>query len=269
MSATEEQIEPGNAGLLLPDEPPPYVLVERPAARPALLVCDHASARIPALLGTLGLRPADLADHIALDIGAGSLARRLGELLGLPVEYSRLVVDCNRRLEDPTAFPKQVDGRIVPGNLELSSAARSLRAEEIYWPYHHAVRDRLQQLEALAPAPALIAVHTFTPVYAGRARRCHAGILWDKDPRIARPLIQALRAQPALVIGDNEPYSGRHPADFTIDHHAEAEGLPHVGIEVRQDQVSTAKDIERWAVLLSAALTPILDEHALYSHWSG
>ena len=258
--------------LLHDDEPPAFDWVDRAPRRPALLVCDHASARIPRELGTLGLPPAALADHIALDIGAAALTRMLGERLGLPAvlgNYSRLVVDCNRRLDDPTAFPEVSDGYQVPGNGNLGEADRRLRAESLYWPYHHRVRDSLAALEAYAPAPALIAIHSFTPTFGGEQRPWQVGILWDKDPRLPAPLMAGLAADPALCIGDNQPYSGRHPADFTIDHHAEAEGLPHVSIEVRQDLITTLDGAADWAERLAAVLAPILNKAELYRHWTG
>jgi len=258
--------------LLEADEPPAFELIERAPQRPALLVCDHASARIPGRLGTLGLPPEALADHIALDIGAAALTRLLSDRLGLPAilgGYSRLVVDCNRRLDDPTAFPEVSDGYQVPGNLNLGDADRRRRAESLYWPYHHRVRDGLATLEDEAEAPALIAIHSFTPTIGGERRPWQVGVLWDKDPRLPAPLMAGLAADPKLCVGDNEPYSGRHPADFTIDHHAEAEGLPHVSIEVRQDLITTQDGAEEWAARLSAVLAPILDEAALYTHWAG
>ena len=258
--------------LLEADEPPACELLERRPQRPALLVCDHASARIPRRLGTLGLPAAALADHIALDIGAAALTRILAERLGLPAVlggYSRLVVDCNRRLDDPTAFPAVSDGHEVPGNANLADADRRLRAESLYWPYHHRVRDGLATLEAEAAAPALIAIHSFTPTFGGERRPWQVGVLWDKDPRLPAPLMAGLAADPGLCVGDNEPYSGRHPADFTIDHHAEAEGLPHVSIEVRQDLITTLEGAQDWAERLSAVLAPILDDQALYTHWTG
>ncbi len=256
--------------LLGADEPGPVSVVDRLPVRPALLVCDHASARIPAVLGTLGLPPERLADHIALDIGAAALTRFLSESLGLPAvlaEYSRLVVDCNRRLDDPTAFPECSDGVRIPGNAALDARARELRAEALYWPYHHEIRNRLSAMESMVSAPALIAIHSFTPKMDGRTRPWHIGILWDKDPRIPKALMARLRELPEVCVGDNEPYSGRHPADFTVDHHAEAEGLAHVSIEVRQDLVITSDGVEHWGRLLTDAIAPILDEPALYSHW--
>lgn len=263
---------PNFATLLGPEEPPPFERLWRTPSLPVLLVCDHAAARVPAALGTLGLGPEHLADHIALDIGAAALTRALAGALGLPAiltAYSRLVVDCNRRLDDPTAFPECSDGRRVPGNAGLAVADRQLRAESLYWPYHHRVRDDLRVMEAYARAPALVAIHSFTPRIDGQQRPWHAGILWDKDPRIPVPLMKRLAGDPALCIGDNQPYSGQHPADFTIDHHAEAEGLPHVSIEVRQDLITTAEGVHQWTRILTDALRPILADPALYQHWPG
>ncbi len=223
-------------------------------------------------LGTLGLPSQALADHIALDIGASALTRALSQRLALPAilaRYSRLVVDCNRRLEDPSAFPAVSDGQVIPGNENLDQAERQRRAESLYWPYHHAVRDGLASLEGLGAAPALIAIHSFTPVFAGQKRPWQVGVLWDKDPRIPQPLMRGLADQGDLTVGDNEPYSGRHPADFTIDHHAEAEGLPHVSIEVRQDLITTSSGVAEWSERLASVLLPILAKPELFTHWSG
>jgi predicted N-formylglutamate amidohydrolase len=261
-----------NGSLCGASEPAPFELIAVPPQRPALIVCDHAAARIPASLGTLGLRPASLADHIALDIGAAAMTRALSEQLGLPAvltAYSRLVVDCNRRLDDPTAFPPSSDGVAIPGNTGLDDGHRAARSEALYWPYHHQVRDQLTSLESLGAAPALIAVHSFTPSMNGLARPWEIGILWDKDPRIPVALMDRLRARGDIQVGDNEPYSGKHPADFTVDHHAEAEGLPHVSIEIRQDLITTQAGIDRWSGLLAESLAPLLDDPQLYCHWSG
>lgn len=270
---TASQPSLGNgAGLLAPHDPAPFEVVPAAIRHPALLVCDHAAARMPAGLGTLGLPPAKLADHIALDIGAAALTEQLVQRLQIPAvraTYSRLVIDCNRRLDDPTAFPEVSDGVEVPGNVRLGHPERQQRAETIYWPYHHAIRDQLAGLEAHAPAPALIAIHSFTPHMNGLSRPWQIGILWDKDPRVPVSLLEGLRQVPGLEVGDNEPYSGKHPADFTVDHHAEAEGLPHVSIEVRQDLICTDEGAEHWANILAEALLPILGDPSLYVHWSG
>lgn len=228
------------------------------AAFPVLLACDHASSRVPASLRDLGLPARDLARHIAVDIGAADLTRRLAELLQVPAVlsgYSRLVVDCNRHLDDPSAFPLTSDGSVIPGNQALSDESRAARADGLYWPYHRAIAHLL---ESLGPCPALVAVHSFTPDLGGVARPWHAGVLWDRDDRLAEPLLRALRADGAWLIGDNEPYSGRHPAGYTMDAHAESRGLPHVSIEVRQDLLASADGIARWAALLASALRPIL-----------
>jgi predicted N-formylglutamate amidohydrolase len=251
---------------------PTHVLIPGRGNLPVLFVCDHASRHIPAELDDLGVDKVFLNDHIAWDIGAADLACELGVHLGISVvlaTHSRLVVDCNRNLDDPTAFPAISDGIAIPGNRDLSIIERENRANAFYWPYHHAVRDELRQLEHLAPAPALIAIHSFTPEMGGARRPWQVGALWDKDDRIARSLIERLRATGDVVVGDNEPYSGRHPADFTLDHHAEAEGLPHLGIEVRQDLIDTEAGVVEWAEMLAAALNTALQGDALYTHRAG
>lgn len=242
--------------------------VRRKPEQPALVVCDHASCSIPAELHGLGVSTEQRRTHIGWDIGAAAVARRVARSLGLPLiaaNHSRLVIDCNRRLDDPTVFPAISDGMTVPGNQGLRRSERAQRAATYYWPYHHAIRDALRDLESRAPAPALLAIHSFTPAMQGQLRPWHIGVLWDKDSRIAEPLLRGLRAHDGVRVGDNEPYSGRHPADFTLDHHAEAEGRPHVGIEVRQDLLATEEGIEHWSDLLVAALRPVLENPRLYT----
>lgn len=249
-----------------------HELFEAEAQFPLLLACDHASAHIPAELNNLGVAEARLNEHIAWDIGAGAVAKELGRLLRVPVVeacHSRLVVDCNRNLDDPSAFPAVSDGVSVPGNADLSAEERQARANAFYWPYHHGVRDQLRKLERMAAAPALIGVHSFTPHMDGFNRPWHLGALWDKDNRIAVPFIRHFEDCPDIVIGDNEPYSGRHPADFTLDHHAEAEGLPHLGLEIRQDLISNDEGVARWSVVIADALRPILANPDLYTLRAG
>jgi predicted N-formylglutamate amidohydrolase len=249
-----------------------HVLHEHEARFPVLLGCDHSSSHIPQELSNLGVAEEHLHDHIALDIGAGAVAAELGVLLSVPVvlgAHSRLVVDCNRNLDDPTAFPAESDGIRIPGNEAIDAGEREARANAFYWPYHHAVRDQLRKLEQLASAPALLAIHSFTPHMNGVQRPWQLGALWDKDDRIALPFMRHFDNHADVVVGDNEPYSGRHPADFTLDHHAEAEGLPHLGIEIRQDLIETEAGVKHWASVLAAALTPILEEETLFTHRAG
>lgn len=248
------------------------VISQSQPAYPALFVCDHASNEIPDEMNGLGLSDELLATHIAWDIGAARVLRCLVELLTVPAVLgtcSRLVVDCNRRLDDVTAFPEFSDGIAVPGNANLTAAEREARAEQVYWPYHHEVRDQLRALEQYVAAPALIAIHSFTPAMNGSMRPWQIGALWDKDDRIARPFMEKLRVDHDAIVGDNEPYSGKHPADFTIDHHAEAEGLPHLAIEVRQDLVETDESAMHWSRMLADVLAQILEDRNLYTHRAG
>ncbi len=257
--------------LIGPSDPPACQIINDRGKAQVLLVCDHASNVVPASLNSLGLEPDALEQHIGYDIGAGKLVHHLSEHLDAPAVlagYSRLVVDLNRSLEDPSVMPEVSDGTPIPGNQNMSAAHRSQRVHDFYTPYRKTIDMKLHDFRERGVVPAFIAIHTFTPEMAGFSRPWHIGILWDKDPRIPVPLMQNLRALPdGYNIGDNEPYSGKHPADYTIDHHAEAGGIPHVSIEIRQDLVNTEDGAERWATILHEAMRDILEDPQLYSVW--
>jgi len=235
-----------------------------------ILTCDHASNRVPRRLARLGLSDEVLARHIGWDIGAAAVTRRLVPALGAAAvlaSYSRLVIDCNRDPEDPSSIPAASDGVIVPGNRELSAKGRHARRAEIFVPYHAALTQLIEATMARGAVPALISIHSFTPSLGGKARPWHVGILWDGDGRIASPLLAALRGDAALVVGDNEPYSAQQPAGYTMRHHALDGGLPHVAIEIRQDEIADDTGAAAWAERLATALKPILDDGALYRLW--
>ena len=253
--------------LLGPSDPPPFEFVDRRRSAGCLVVADHAGNAVPASLQGLGLAQDVFNEHIAVDIGSRETAMLLAERLGASLvlaNYSRLVVDLNRHLDDPTAFIPESDGIMIPANQNLSDAEKRRRAEAIYRPYHSAIDNLIDDLIKQGSIPVIISAHSFTPVLAGVTRPWHIGVLWDKDPRIARPLLARLRQNPELLVGDNEPYSGRHPADYTVDHHGEGRGVANVSIEVRQDLLSDKAGVERWAGLLSEALTEILVDETLY-----
>lgn len=218
-------------------------------------------------MGRLGVDSSVLDQHVAWDPGSAAIARLLSERLDAPAvlgNYSRMLVDCNRQLYDPTAFIKVSDGIAIPGNLNLSEDEKWLRVRSFYWPYHNAVTEQLHQFRRRDVLPAFISIHSCTPVYNRVVRPWHYGVLWDQDPRIAVPLIEGLARNEGVCVGDNEPYSGRHPHDFTIDFHAEALGLPHVGIETRQDLIGDPEGERHWGGLLADALEPILADPGLY-----
>ncbi len=233
--------------LLAPGEPPPYYVMHAKSESPILLVCDHAASRFPAALGNLGLDPFAQRCHLAIDIGAGFLTEYLADRLGVTAvlaQYSRLIVDCNRELLDPSAFLEFGDGVVVAGNLNLSQEDKDARAEAIHRPYHHAVDTQLQRLLVVGERPAFIAIHSFTPVLNGRTRPWEIGVLWDTDLRL-RDIFLKDFTDAGFNVGDNEPYSGKAPADYTIDHHAEGPGVPHISIEIRQDLIHDAAGVAR------------------------
>ncbi len=258
--------------LIGPGEPPPFEVVNPNGKAPFLLVCDHASRRIPQALGQLGVADWVLDRHVACDIGAKALTLALSERFDAPAVlagYSRLVVDLNRQLHDASAFIRVSDGIAIPGNIELTEEERQQRIETFFDPYHGAVDAALRRFLDNGHVPALVSIHTCTPVFNRVVRRWHVGVMWDKDPRIARPLLDNLEQADDVCAGDNEPYSGAHPNDYTVDHHAEQNGLPCVGIEVRQDLVDSPEGAQYWADILGTALDPVLADPNLYARRSG
>lgn len=245
--------------LLTSSEPSPFYVVNPLAKAPILLICDHASCRFPQALGDMGLDPFARRCHLAIDIGAGKLTENLAKSLGVTAviaQYSRLIVDCNRQLMDPGAFLEYGDGILVPGNRNLTQADKDARADAIYWPYHRAIDEQIKRLRAIGPEPVFISIHSFTPVLNGVSRAVQMGVLWDTDSRTADIFIDDFRAA-GFLTGDNEPYSGKAPQDFTIDHHAEEINLPHVGIEVRQDLIDDIAGIEEIAPIMHKTIESI------------
>ena len=256
----KSSVQENTATLLADDEPAPFRVLNEDSSHPVLLLCDHASRRFPASVGSLGLDPAAMRCHLAWDIGAGALTERLAMALSLTAvlaAYSRLVVDCNRQLLDPGAFLVFGDGILVPGNRHLSEAQKAARADEIYWPYHAAINREIARLSAQQRAnagfPMVLSIHSFTPVLDGVSRPWEIGILWDKDRPTAEALIRGF-SDAGYQVGDNLPYSGKAPQDYTIDNHAEAAGLLHAGIEIRQDLIDGAEGVDK----LVSVMRPII-----------
>jgi len=247
--------------LLGPDDPPPFSILNPDGGAPGVLLCDHASNRVPAALEDLGLDEAARARHIAWDIGAAEMVRHLSERLDMPAVlsgYSRLVVDCNRAVDDPTAMRQISDGTVVPGNRGLDANARALRAEACYWPYHSAVAGTVERVAERGVVPAIVSIHTCTPVMKDFERPWHIGVLSNTDRRMAELLIAELSRDSALCVGDNQPYSGLDPHGYTIETHALPAGRPNALLEVRQDLVDTRHGARHWAELTAAALRAVL-----------
>ncbi len=245
---------PSAERLLATDEPPAFELYGRETRSPYLITCDHASRRIPRALGALGLPEAELERHIAWDIGAAHVARRLADKLECRLvlqNYSRLVIDCNRRLDRPDSIAQKSEDTAIPGNVEVTPAAARLRAAEIFEPYHARIAAELDARAAHGLPTVLLFMHTFTPVFRGVARVWHAGVLYHRDARLAHPLLAALRREAGFEIGDNQPYAATALSDYGLVEHAERRGLPYVELEVRQDLVSDADGQSAWAERLA------------------
>ncbi len=224
-----------------------------------LVTCDHASNRVPECVGggSLGLPREDMERHIAYDVGAAGLSHVMAEALNAPLilsDFSRLVIDPNRGEHDPTVLMRLYDGSIIPANRDADAAEVERRLAAFHRPYH----DALGAMAAARADCALLAVHSFTPQFKGRALRpWHVGILYAEDDRIAAPLIDRLKAEDDICVGDNEPYSGHLPGD-TMDRHGTLPGRPHVLIELRNDLIETAEQQRAWGLRLAPILNAAL-----------
>ena len=245
--------------LLEDDEPRPF-LVERPAgASPFFLTCDHAGLLIPRRLGDLGVEEHARRTHIGWDPGALAVAMRLSALLDATLvaqPYSRLVIDCNRVAGTAPSIPERSERTEIPGNAGLSSAARRERERAIFEPYHAEIERLLDQRAAAGRAAVLLAVHSFTPVYDGVPRPWHVALSNDDYRPLAEAMLAGLRKEPALVVGDNEPYSV-DDVDYGVPVHGGRRGLPRALLEIRQDRIETEAGQEEWARRIAGILQRI------------
>ncbi|GGH30156.1 N-formylglutamate amidohydrolase [Alsobacter metallidurans] len=240
------------------------VIIPGDPASGVVLLCDHASNSIPADYASLGMPASELERHIAYDIGIAGVTLRMAERLGCPAvlsTFSRLLIDPNRGEDDPTLVMRLSDGAVVPGNARADRAEVERRLARFYRPYDRAVGAAVDEALASGVPPAIVSMHSFTPAWKGVPRPWHVTVLWDADPRLPLPLIAALAADRALVVGDNEPYDGALAGD-TINRHATVRGLSNVLVEIRQDLIATATEQAEWGDRMAAALKSILADPA-------
>ena len=251
-----EMIDPIDK-LLAADEPAP-VSVYNPEGRSRfLLIADHAGNVIPRALGRLGVAEADLRRHIAWDIGIAGCGRMLAEMLDATLiqqTYSRLVIDCNRPLDAASSIPAISERTAIPGNVGLDETKRAARASAIFRPYHQRIEAELDRRKQAERPVAVVALHSFTPVFMDEVRPWHAAVLYNRDPRFAHRLMALLNAEQEFTIGDNAPYQVTDASDYTIPVHAERRGLHHVLIEIRQDLIAEETGQAQWAARLARLL---------------
>lgn len=243
--------------LLDPDDPAPVRRLQATGASELLLLVDHAGRAVPTQLGRLGIPEAEFERHIAWDIGALGVAAHLAGLLDAVTiiqTYSRLVIDCNRKPGHATSIAPRSDGTDVPANRGIAPAEAAARVAEIFAPYQAAIGAEIDARDAAGRRTVLVAVHSFTPVMAGRARPWHAGVLYNHDPRFGRALLALLEAEGDLVVGDNEPYALSDLDDYTVPVHGEQRGLLHVELEIRQDLIANEDGQRAWAERLARLL---------------
>ena len=238
------------------EDPPPVRVLRETGASDFFLTADHAGRVIPKALGQLGVSDAEMQRHIAWDIGIAAVTEHLSELLDATAvlqTYSRLVIDCNRDPSWPSAMPEISEHTAIPGNLNLSADAKAARVKAIFKPYH----DRIGGLlDARAQRRTLlIAMHSFTPSFKGESRAMHVGMLYNKDPKLALILLDLLRQEGDLVVGDNAPYAVTADSDYGVPTHGEKRGLPHVEVEIRQDLITTPEGQQAWAQRFARLLT--------------
>lgn len=244
-------------------EPAPVTVHNEDAPSPFLIVADHAGNAMPRALGRLGVSESDCERHIAWDIGIAAVSRWMSKALGATLvqqNYSRLVIDCNRTPGSETSILEISEFTPVPGNVGLSEGRKAARVREIFRPYHDRIETELDRRRQVGRSVALIAMHSFTPVFKEVPRPWHAGVLYNRDPRFAHLLMAMLKREEGIVVGDNEPYSVTDASDYTIPVHGERRGLHQVAIEVRQDLIADDKGQRKWGALLARLLPQAYQE---------
>jgi len=224
-----------------------------------VLLCDHATNAIPEAYGGLGLPDGELKRHIAYDIGAASVTRQLAAMLEAPAiltRFSRLLIDPNRGLDDPTLVMRISDGAVVPGNRHLDAEERERRVRLYYEPYHARIDKLIESCVGAGVPPVLLSIHSFTDCWKGSVRPWHAAVLWDRDYRFSVPLLEALREDHSILVGENEPYDGKLAGD-SMWRHGTRRGLAHAILEIRQDLIGGAEGQKAWAERVATAVRTI------------
>lgn len=241
-------------------DPEPVELANPDAAGPLLLVCEHAGRAIPRCLDNLGLSDDELGLHIAYDIGAEQVANGLASRFGctlLRQRYSRLVIDCNRPPGTVQSIPETSDTIAIPGNRNLSDAARTARECEVFAPY-------ATQCGALVKRPDLrfvFSIHSFTPRMQGVSRPWDIGFLYRQPASLGDRLVELASASwPDLQVGSNEPYQIEDATDWFIPVCVEPLGIPHSLIEIRNDLLLTPDDCDAWADRLYRLISNFMEQ---------
>lgn len=245
----------------------PFKIMNEESSSPIFLIADHASRRIPEEYGTLGIEdPALLRRHVAWDIGIDDVTSRMSDRLKATAvfsTFSRLLIDPNRYPDDPASMPVLSDGVHVPANVDMKKSDRQKRIDTYFTPYHDQVARLLGDKMAAHAEPLVISMHSFTPIMGEFERPWHIGVLWAEDDRLSAPMLEILRKNPALVVGDNEPYSAQEPFGYTMNTHGTELAVPHVVIEIRQDLIDTHHGAELWANLMVDVINQLLKKRAL------
>jgi len=242
-----------------PDDNPSFGIIAGDQTNAMVIISDHARNTLPPEYENLGLPDSQFDRHIAYDIGAEGLTFKLAKMLDVPAVYSRfsrLLIDPNRGLDDPTLIMKISDGALIPGNINMTAPERQKRIDRFYQPYHDAVDRVIDAAINAGHPPKVFSIHSFTPHWKGVARPWHVGVLWNDDDGFARPLIDGLATDKSLIVGENEPYTGGVEGE-SIDKHARAKGLQTALIEVRQDLICDKSGVDEWAERLAQILSQI------------
>lgn len=245
------------SNLLGPDDPPVFEVAREAGGSPFVFVCDHSGLALPRSLGDLGLTEAELSTHIGWDIGIAGVARLVAAELDGYLQlnnYSRLVIDTNRPPGSPQSVLTVSEATRIPGNEGLTREQIEQREREIFWPYHNQLAGELERRARAGLPTVFVALHSFTPVYLGMVRKWHAGVLYQRDARLAQHMLEVLRVEPGLQVGDNEPYRVSDATDYSVVVYGETRKIPHVEIEIRQDLIADPAGQGVWAERLVRAL---------------
>jgi len=242
--------------MLTPNDPEPVTVLREQGQSDLFLTADHAGLAIPTALGDLGVPQAERRRHIGWDIGIAAVTRHLSDMLDATAvlqTYSRLVIDCNRDPAWPSAMPTISEHTPIPGNRDLTPADKQARVAAIFTPYHDRIAALLDARSHRRTV--LVAMHSFTPRFKGENRTMHVGMLYNRDRRLADILMNLLRKEGDLVVGDNAPYAITDDSDYGIPVHGERRGLPHIEVEIRQDLIETEAGQRAWAERFARLLT--------------